>query len=165
MNRHLWPGLNTVEIKVSDRPAEIKNQIEISRQILKNDAGEIHWSIAGLTKNAGMLPTLKNGPYSEKALVPQTPWIKAVPLQTPTLFTADNGSFVQASWSTKNIGNVFQWILFTQYNGVWETEILTLDTLSRDIPKSKGGRKLNAVAVKAVDRLGNESDYMARKIK
>lgn len=165
MNRHLWPGLNTVEIKVSDRPTEIKNQIEISRQVLKNEAGEIHWSIAGLTKNVNMLPTLKNGPYSEKALVPKTPWIKAIPLQTPTLFTKDNGSFIQASWSTKNIGNVFQWILFTQYNGVWETEILTLDNLSRDIPKSKGGRKLNAVAIKAVDRLGNESDYMARKVK
>ncbi|UWX61534.1 family 10 glycosylhydrolase [Chryseobacterium oranimense] len=165
MNRHLWPGLNTVEIKVSDRPTEIKNQIQISRQVLKNDAGEIHWSIAGLTRNANMLPTLKNGPYSEKALVPKTPWIKAVPLQTPTLFTADNGSFIQASWSTKNIGNVFQWILFTQYNGVWETEILTLDNLSKDIPKSKSGRKLNAVAIKAVDRLGNESDYTARKIK
>jgi hypothetical protein len=50
MNRHLWPGLNTVEVRSSDRPTEIKNQIEISRQILKNDAGEIHWSIAGLTK-------------------------------------------------------------------------------------------------------------------
>ncbi len=165
MNRHLWPGLNTVEIKVSDRPTEIKNQIEISRNILKKDAGEIHWSIAGLTKNPNMLPALKNGPYSEKALIPKTPWIKAVPLQTPTLFITDNGSFAQASWSTKNIADVFQWVLFTQYNGIWETEILTLDTLSKDIPKFKDGKKLNGVAIKAIDRLGNESDYMAKKIK
>ncbi len=92
MNRHLWPGLNTVEIKTYDRPTEIKNQIEISRKILKNDAGEIHWSIAGLTRNPGMLPALKNGPYSEKALIPKSPWIKTVPLQTPTLFIADNGA-------------------------------------------------------------------------
>ncbi len=165
MNRHLWPGLNTVEIKVSDRPTEIKNQIAISRNILKNDAGEIHWSIAGLTKNPNMLPALKNGPYNEKALVPKSPWIKAVPLQTPTLFIADNGSFAQTSWSTKNAADVFLWVLFTQYNGVWQTEILTLDTLSKDIPKSKDGRKLNAVAIKAIDRLGNESDYTARRIK
>ncbi|MGG7469409.1 glycoside hydrolase family 10 protein [Chryseobacterium arthrosphaerae] len=165
MNRHLWPGLNTVEIRVSDRPTEIKNQIDISRRVLKNDAGEIHWSIAGLTKNPGMLPALKNGPYNEKALVPKSPWIKAVPLQTPTLFIADNGSFAQTSWSTKNVADVFQWVLFTQYNGVWQTEILTLDTLSKDIPKFKDGKKLNAIAIKAIDRLGNESDYMAKKIK
>jgi len=165
MNRHLWPGLNTVEVKVSDRPTEIKNQIAISRNILKNDAGEIHWSIAGLTKNPNMLPALKNGPYSEKALVPKSPWIKAVPLQTPTLFIADNGSFVQTSWSTKNAADIFQWVLFTQYNGVWQTEILTLDTLSKDLPKFKDGKKLSAVAIKAIDRSGNESDYIARKIK
>nr|WP_317167694.1 family 10 glycosylhydrolase [Chryseobacterium sp. Tr-659] len=165
MNRHLWPGLNTVEIKVSDRPTEIKNQIEISRNILKKDAGEIHWSIAGLTKNPNMLPTLKNGPYSEKALIPKSPWIKTIPLQTPSLFITDNGSFAQTSWSTKNIGEVFQWVLFTQYNGIWETEILTLDALSKDIPKFKDGKKLNAVAIKAIDRLGNESDYMAKKIR
>lgn len=165
LNRHLWPGLNTVEIKVSDRPTEIKNQIEISRNILKKDAGEIHWSIAGLTKNSNMLPVLKNGPYSEKALVPKTPWIKAVPLQAPTLFITDIGSSARVNWSTKNIGEVFQWVLFTQYNGQWETEIITLDTLSKDIPKFKDGKKLNAVAIKAIDRLGNESDYIAKKIK
>ncbi|WP_175620404.1 glycoside hydrolase family 10 protein [Chryseobacterium schmidteae] len=165
MNRHLWPGLNTVEVKVSDRPGEIKNQVELSRQILKDDAGEIHWSIAGLTKNSNMLPTLKNGPYKEKALTPKSPWIKAVPLEKPTLFINDNGSSIQTSWSTKNIGNVFQWVLFTQYNGVWETEILTLDNLSKELPKFKDGKNLNAIAIKAIDRLGNESDYMAKKIK
>ncbi|MBW3522427.1 glycoside hydrolase family 10 protein [Chryseobacterium sp. NKUCC03_KSP] len=164
MNRHLWPGLNTVEVKVSDRPGEIKNQVELSRQILKDDAGEIHWSIAGLTKSSNMLPTLKNGPYKEKALTPKSPWIKAVPLEKPTLFINDNGSSIQTSWSTKNIGNVFQWVLFTQYNGVWETEILTLENLSKEIPKFKDGKNLNAIAIKAIDRLGNESDYMAKKI-
>ncbi|KUJ56857.1 glycoside hydrolase family 10 protein [Chryseobacterium aquaticum] len=165
MNRHLWPGLNTVEVKVSDRPKEIKNQIEITRQLLPQSTGEIHWSIAGLTKNSNMLPTLKSGPYKEKALTPKSPWIKALPLQKPTLFTNDNGSFIQASWSSKNIGNVFQWVLFTQYNGVWETEILTLDTLSKEIPKTKDGKILNAIAVKAIDRLGNESEYIAKKVK
>ncbi|VFB02516.1 Uncharacterized protein conserved in bacteria [Chryseobacterium taihuense] len=165
MNRHLWPGLNTVEIKASDRPSEIKNQVEMSRQILNNSTGTIHWSIAGLTKNAGMLTTLKNGPYKEKALTPKSPWIKTSPLEKPTLFTNDNVSFLQTSWSSKKIGNVFQWVLFTQYDGVWNTEILTLETLSREIPKFKDGKALNAVAIKAIDRLGNESDYMAKKIK
>lgn len=165
MNRHLWPGLNTVEVKVSDRPTEIKNQIEITRQLLPQSTGEIHWSIAGLTKNSNMLPTLKSGPYKEKALTPKSPWIKALPLQKPTLFTNDNGSFIQTSWNSKNIGNIFQWVLFTQYNGVWETEILTLDTLSKEIPKTKDGRILNAIAVKAIDRLGNESEYIAKKVK
>lgn len=165
MNRHLWPGLNTVEVKSPDRPEEIKNQIELSREILGRNAGEIHWSIAGLTKNSNMLPTLKNGPYKEKALVPKSSWIKTQPLEKPTLFTNDNGDFIQTSWSSKKIGDVFQWVLFTQYNGVWETEILTRENLSREIPKSKNGKTLTAIAIKSVDRLGNESDYMAKPVK
>ena len=56
-------------------------------------------------------------------------------------------------------------MLFTQYNGAWETDILTLDQLSVEIPKSKDGKILNAVAIKAIDRLGNESDYTAKKVK
>jgi len=56
-------------------------------------------------------------------------------------------------------------VLFTQYDGAWTTEILTLDNLSSEIPKIKNGKMLNAVAIKAVDRLGNESDYMAKKVK
>jgi hypothetical protein len=82
-------------------------------------------------QKSGNASCIKNGPYSEKALIPKSPWIKAVPLQTPTLFIADNGSFAQTSWSIKNAADVFQWVLFTQYNGVWQTEILTLDTLSK----------------------------------
>ena len=63
------------------------------------------------------------------------------------------------------MADVFQWVLFAQYNSVWETEILTLDQLSKDIPKFKDGKTLNAIAIKAIDRLGNESDYIAKKVK
>ena len=54
---------------------------------------------------------------------------------------------------------------FTQYNGVWQTEILTLDTFQKTFLNLMTGKKLNAVAIKAIDRLGNESDYTARRIK
>lgn len=165
MNRHLWPGLNTVEVKTSDRSTEIKNQVELTRQILSSNVGEIHWSIAGLTKSNNMMTTLKNNVYQEKALVPKSPWIKTVAIEKPTLFVNDSGNFVQTNWSSKKIGDVFQWVLFTQYDGVWEYEILTLEQLTKDIIKNKNGKTLNAIAIKAIDRLGNESDYMAKKIK
>ena len=86
-NRHLWPGLNTVEIKTSDRPSEIVNQVELSRQILKNSPGVVHWSIAGLTKSGAMTDALKNRVYQEKALIPKTPWIKAEALNKPLELT------------------------------------------------------------------------------
>lgn len=164
LNRHLWPGLNTVEVKVVDRSSEIKNQVEISRQILGKNAGEIHWSIAGLTKNATMLPTLLAGPYREKALIPKSPWLKMPKIATPTLFMDDSADAVKVSWSTKNIGDVFHWVLFSQYDGVWQTEILTRENPTQTLSRIKNGKKLSAVAIKAIDRLGNESDYSAKRV-
>ena len=42
---------------------------------------------------------------------------------------------------------------------------MTVDELLKMNPKFKDGKKLNGVAIKAIDRLGNESDYLAKKIK
>jgi len=164
-NRHLWPGLNTVEVKVSDRPSEIVNQIELSREFLKNDAGAAHWSIAGLVKNYAMTDALKNGPYKEKVLIPKTPWIKAEPLEKPKIeYTHSAGSAV-LNWTDSSTKNVFQWIIFLKYGDAWETEIFSKSHTHKTYPKTKNGKTLNTIAVKAIDRLGNESNYTAKKVK
>ncbi len=164
-NRHLWPGLNTVEVKAVDRPTEIVNQIKETRQIVKNSPGEIHYSIAGLTKNLAMQTALKTNVYQEKALVPRSPWIKAEVIETPTMSISNSDQTVNLTWTSKHIKTVFQWVIFAKYNDTWEAEILTFNQLSKTLAKTKNGKILNAVAIKAIDRLGNESDYTAKKIK
>lgn len=164
-NRHLWPGLNTVEVKAADRPSEIVNQVKETREIVKSSPGAIHWSIAGLTKNYNMQTALKNNVYQEKVLVPRSPWLKIETIETPQLIVNNDAQLVKLNWNTKKPKQVFQWVLFAKYNDTWETEILTYETLSKELMKSKNGKSLNAVAIKAIDRLGNESDYSAKKIK
>ncbi len=164
-NRHLWPGLNTVEVKVADKPSEISNEIELTRQILKSDVGEVHYSMAGLTKSYAMQTALKNGPYKEKALIPTTNWLKINKLEKPNLEISNIGNTVKAKWSSASLSDVFQWVLFVRYGEQWETEILTKENLSKNIAKSKNGKSLNTVAIKSIDRLSNESDYDAAKIK
>lgn len=162
---HLWPGLNTIGIRnVSDKPSEIVNQIEISRNINKNQAGQIHYSVDGLTKDWSMMNAVKKA-YAEKALVPVSPWIKATPLAKPNFTIQNNGSVVIAKWNSPNKEQVFHWLLFAKYGDVWNTEILDKEVVNFTIPTNKFGKKLNAVAVKAVDRLGNESNYSAKAVK
>ncbi|MGX9987067.1 glycoside hydrolase family 10 protein [Soonwooa purpurea] len=164
MKRHLWPGLNTVEVKASDKPTEIVNQVQISREILKDKAGEIHWSIAGLTKSYTMQNALKTQVYQEKALIPTSPWLKITPLKKPTLgYKKDNGN-TTAFWSIEDNTNVFQWVLYTKYANTWKTEILTSDITSLIIPSSRDGKNLNTIAIQAIDKLSNESEYKALKI-
>ncbi|WP_027375793.1 glycoside hydrolase family 10 protein [Kaistella palustris] len=161
--RHLWPGLNTIGVNgVADRPAEITGQIKITRDVLKKNAGEIHYSVDGLSKNPAMLQAVKNI-YKNKALVPKTPWIKAAAVSKPILVLEKSGSKVLAKWNSLENEKVFQWLLYLQYGDSWEVQILEKDIISQDLPLMKNGRKLTAIAVKSVDRLGNESAYEAKK--
>ncbi|TXF78951.1 family 10 glycosylhydrolase [Chryseobacterium sp.] len=156
--RHLWPGLNTVGVKdVPDRPSEILKQINISREILNGSDGEIHYSIAGLTQDTQMATALRNGPYREKALIPKSSWLTAELPAKPLLTVNESGGTAFANWSAKKPGQVFLWVLFTKYGDSWQTEILNADIISKNILMSKSGEKLTAVALKAIDRLGNES--------
>ena len=164
MNRHLWPGLNTVEVKAPDRPTEIVNQISSTRQIVAKSKGVIHWSIAGIIKNQKMIDALKNGVYKEKALVPESPWIKSEKPEKPKLSTENSENFINAKWSSSSSQKIFHWVLFTKYNDVWETEILDAEIKLKQIPLKKSGKTLNTIALKAIDRLGNESDYEAVKL-
>lgn len=164
-HRHLWPGLNTVEVKASNRATEIVNQIEITQKVLdKNSVGAVHYSVAGLTKNPEMVAALKEGPYKEKALVPASPWIKGNKIAQPILKINNETQNVLATWSDVSDPDVFQWVLYTRYENTWTTEILAHNITTKNLSKYKNGQKLTAIALKAIDRLGNESDYVAMKI-
>ena len=162
--RHLWPGLNTIGLKgVTDRPTEIVNQINSTRSLLKNGAGTIHYSVDGLSKSPPMLDAVKAS-YKTKALIPKTPWIKTTPLEKPILFVENSGNSFNVKWNSLDNQKVFQWILYVKYGETWETAILEKDLIFQNFPSTKSGKKLNTIAVKSVDRLGNESEYAAKKL-
>ncbi|QFG53536.1 glycoside hydrolase family 10 protein [Chryseobacterium sp.] len=163
--RHLWPGLNTVGIKgVTDKSAEIVSQIKTSRTILKESDGEIHYSVAGLLQNPQMVSALKNGPYRDKALVPRTPWLKTNLLEKPRLTYSNGGNTARVEWSASDLQKVKRWVLYARYGDQWETEILDVADRSKTLAVSKSGKKLQAVTVRAVDRLGNESAYEIKTV-
>ena len=164
-NRHLWPGLNTVEVKSANRPEEIVNQINSIRMILPNSKGEIHYNIAGLSKSPDMTYALKNGPYKDKALVPETPWLKTETLKKPDLSVVKNQSNIFVKWTSEDLDNVREWLLYAKYGDNWSVEILTPDVLSKYLEQNKSGKKLTAVAIKSVGKLGNESQYDSEIIK
>lgn len=157
--RHLWPGLNTVEVKASHKPTEIVNQINATRSIVPKSPGVVHWSIAGLTKNAEMLPTLAKGPYKQKSLVPRSPWLKSNPLLAPTLLVTPEGGKIFAKWLHQQPEQVRNFIVYVKYDNEWEWDIVDSNISAKEFASNKSGKKLTAVAVKAVDRLGNESEY------
>lgn len=165
--RHLWPGLNTVGVRdVSDRPAEIVDQVKSIRQMLPESQGEIHYSIAGLINDFNMQQVLQNGPYKEKALIPKSPWLKTEILEAPKLETrvVNLGEFL-ATWSHPRENFVFNWLLYMRYGDKWSIQILESTVKMKNISKFKDGQSLSGIAIKAVDRLSNETDHTFIKIK
>lgn len=164
-NRHLWPGLNTVAVRAPNRTTEINRQIEETRKILPKSVGAVHWSIAGLTQNPNLLKSLREGLYSQEALVPLSPWLPANPLLKPSLLLTDQTSSYVVKWLHKQPEQVFKWITYARYGDVWDVDIKEGEVTQMTLPKQKEGQALNAIAVKPIDRLGNEGDYAAEEIK
>ncbi len=163
-NRHLWPGLNTVEVRAANRAEEIRRQIAVTREVVPNSVGAVHWSIAGLTKNPVLLKSLHEGLYSQKALVPASPWLPANPILKPTLLLTNQSSSLFVKWLHKQPEQVFKWVAYARYGDTWDMQIFDAPQTEWSVPKTKYGHKLNAVAIKPIDRLGNEGDYAGEEV-
>lgn len=164
--RHLYPGLNTVGVKnVSKRSTEIYNQINAIRASSNGSKGEIHYSIAGISKDSEMQNMLKNKAYKEKALVPLSPWIKTPVLAKPTMNYEISAKDLKINFKHSNPNLVRNWVLYTEYGENWTYEIYTFSENNVNLPLMRDGKTVNKVALKAIDRLGNESIYDYKIIK
>jgi len=83
----------------------------------------------------------------------------------PTLLLTPERSSVFAKWLHKQPEKVFHWVVYAQYGNVWEYEILDPSQTEKGFPTVKDGKKLQAIAVRAIDRLSNEGEYVAKKVK
>ncbi|WP_316810876.1 glycoside hydrolase family 10 protein [Pedobacter heparinus] len=160
MNRHLWPGMN-VGLGGDDKNVdEVINQIMITRGMLPNSMGAVHWSIAGLTKHEKVIKGILEGPYKKQALVPPSSWLDDKAPVAPVLSTALQQGQLKVSWNHADAKDVFRWVVYYQYGNTWSYVILNRQDRFLVKPTMEGGLKLNKVAVSAVDRTGNESEKM-----
>lgn len=162
--RHLWPGLNTVEIKATDRAYEIQRQIELTRSLVPKSQGVIHYSVAGLQNNPKLLNALKNGLYQQPALIPKSDWLKKLNIPKPELNIQKNGTTASVNWSKNYSKDIKNWVLYLKYEDKWETIILEPKKLQREVYLQKENKKLQAIALQAIDRNGYESEYSAEEI-
>ncbi|MBX3118682.1 MAG: family 10 glycosylhydrolase [Fimbriimonadaceae bacterium] len=79
--RHLWVGNYTSRLVTGAggwQAQELIDQIEATRG--SKATGNVHFSMKALMRDAkGIATALKNGPYKEPALVPESPWLKGRP--------------------------------------------------------------------------------------
>lgn len=156
MNRHLWPGISVGRDTSAKTVTETMSQIMVSRGMLPNSAGVVHWSIGSVVKNPNMAKALIEGPYKAQALVPTSSWLDNKAPDAPALKVEQQGDKVNVSWTHNNEEDVFRWVVYYQYGKIWGYRILNRDDRRLQLDPLQGKNKLNTVAISAVDRMGNE---------
>lgn len=167
--RHLWPGIN-VGLGGDDKNAdETINQIMISRGMLTQSPGVIHWSIGPLINNSGLVKAIAEGPYKKEALVPATPWLDDEAPETPVAVPEKNQNTMRITWVPADSDDAFRYVVYYRYNANWNYKIMNRKDHFLEVPafiETKSGKlPVKAIAVTAVDQTGNESEFKEIVIK
>ncbi len=155
--RHLWPGLNTVAVKSPNRATEIAREIEVTRQILKKNAGEVHYSIAGITNSYEMHQELKTNSYKEKALIPETTWLTSKELPELNVIWKKQSNNISINWNKQT--EALSYVIYLKYGNNWQTEILSPEIINKNVASESNGKKLSTVVVRSVNKLGKLGSY------
>lgn len=170
-HRHLWPGISLGRDTSAKNVNETLSQIMISRGMLPESKGIVHWSISSLTQNPNMTNAIVKGPYAQQALVPPSIWLDKNPPSPPAVDTTAFADKLKISWTHPDEKDVFHWIVYTQYNNKWGYQILNRNDRTAEIDRfitgtyAAGSIYLQKIAVTAVDRTGNESVVKEIEIK
>jgi uncharacterized lipoprotein YddW (UPF0748 family) len=159
--RHLWPGMSVGRDTSKASVNETINQIMITRGMVPQSKGAIHWSISSDTRNASLQKALLDGPYRQKALIPESQWLDDQAPAEPAVTTTSSADSVSASWNHSNPKDVFHWVAYYKYGNGWSYKILNRGertiNLAKTIKANNKDQTLTSVIVTAVDRVGNES--------
>lgn len=157
MGRHLWPGNFAGLVGGSGanawKASELVNQIDRTRK-QPGASGNVHFSVKAFMRNSdGLNEALIQGPYGEPAIPPATPWLDDKPPAEPVLVSGTSDGRSMVAWSTAGEEPVWLWTVRTRKDGTWSAKVLPHH--NKDMKLEAG---VDAVAVTAVDRCGNESE-------
>lgn len=165
--RHLWPGINIDFGGDDPNLIETVSQIMITRGMLPDSKGSIHWSIGPLLKYPKLSSGIRERAYKKKALIPASPWLDSELPQKPTLAVELQEDMVNLSWDNTQDEDIFQWVVHYKYKGIWYYRILNREQKSLTLPKTLAdgeGDFLTHVGVTAIDRSGNQSEFSEQKL-
>lgn len=161
--RHLWPGMSVGRDTSVRTVNETINQIMITRGMLPNSPGAVHWSISSLTKNPNMAKAVIEGPYRKEALVPKSSWLDDKVPAAPEISIASGADGVSIHWTHADEKDIFHWVFYFKYGNSWQYRILNKDDRNYQLTGysvlANGKREyLNEVGIAGADRMGNLSE-------
>lgn len=176
--RHFWPGISLGRKSGQEKVDEVINQIMISRGVLYESPGVVHWNIDGFTNSELLTKAVVEGPYRKKALVPASPWLDNEAPNAPTVRVAIENDSLKLNWNPNKPEELSAYVVYKKYGEAWTYDIVGRNVQSEklsgyeykkaiaDIENTEEIKSinevlspLNTIAVTAVDKYGNESAF------
>ncbi len=163
--RHVWPGNGAHNVRRSTDVAptrtawpaeELIRQIELTREIVPEGPGNVHFSMKCLIDNRdGLTDKLKSGVYAEPALIPEVDWLDGKAPGKPRITQRKDSRGRVLTFKASGGEAPWLWVVRTKTGGKWKVEILPGHEVGLRLPKD--GEPPSEVVVSAVSRLGQES--------
>ncbi len=159
--RPVWPGIASVRINSREDPgrpaSEIGRQIDYSRTLARQSAGQLYWSWSSLGNNRGGVQRELAARYTGCAVPPAMPWCGRTHPGRPTLRVQENERVCTLSWQPADT-SARKWIVQAQVNNRWRTLcILPGSQLKVSLPGSYVGNA-DRLAVRAISACGNSGE-------
>lgn len=167
MGRHLWPGNYTSRVGFAGSPVwppeEILYQIKVTRGHA-GATGNVHFSAKSFLREPNALSRmLGEDAYAEPALIPASPWLGRTLPKPPTGLnvTRDPGRpTLTLTWRRGGEARPRLWVVQYRAGKEWKTVLLPGDRTSH-VLREEPQLSIDAVAVTAVDRIGNTGPPVA----
>ncbi len=156
--RPVWPGIASVRIKSSEDPdrsaAEIGRQIDYSRSLARQSAGQLYWSWKSLGTNRGGVQRELAARYTGYAVPPAMPWCGNARPGRPAVQVRQGGRGYTISWQPVD-ASARKWVVQARVGGHWRT-LCVLPGAQRQVtlPASYVGQA-DRVAVRPISACGN----------
>lgn len=157
--RHLWTGLNAAATGGKFATDEIARQIKVIRT-QPGASGEIFYHLRSVLDSRSLNDSVRLQ-YLQTALVPPSPWLDATPPDKPKLTVMENRGGQRVHWESAGNEPAWLWVLQSRTNNAWTTEILPANQTTRTFFNAPP----DALAIRAVDRLGNLSAPVGLELK
>lgn len=157
-DRHLWPGNFTSKCDKDWEAEEIVRQIAVTRDV-DGAGGNVHFSMKALAKNfGGVADRLREGPYAEPALVPESPWIArgAKPAQPQVASTRKTGESLTVQVKLAAGEPPSHWVVRVRRGERWRLSIAPAEGLTYGLTSVADPELPDEVAISAVNRQGVE---------
>ena len=158
--RHVWPGISVHGPDGKRTAGEVANQVMAERREAGTD-GIAFWGMRALFENRnGVGNLLRSSVYTDLAVVPASPWLDRTPPAPPSMSVTLNP--LKVSVSNAATERAWLWALQVKRANGWKLQIL---------PGRFGGFAFDAadepeaIAVRAIDRCGNESARSVQTVK